>query len=192
MSINIKEQEELIIELVAACKKNERQAQIRIYELFAKRMFNVSKRIVKDSLLAEDIVQESFITVFNSLETFRGEVPFEIWLRKIVINRSIDQYRKQKFIFEQLDDNKINDFEEPDWEIGYDTEAEMIHEVKKNIELLPDGYRIILSLYLIEGYDHEEISQILNISASTSRSQFTRAKRKLIENLELIKKLHHE
>jgi RNA polymerase sigma factor (sigma-70 family) len=192
MSINIKEQEELIIELVVACKKNERQAQIRIYELFAKRMFNVSKRIVKDSLLAEDIVQESFITVFNSLETFRGEVPFEIWLRKIVINRSIDQYRKQKFIFEQLDDNKITDFEEPDWEIGYDTEAELVHEVKKNIDLLPDGYRIILSLYLIEGYDHEEISQILNISASTSRSQFTRAKRKLIENLELIKKLHHE
>jgi RNA polymerase sigma factor (sigma-70 family) len=181
MSISIKDQPEISSKLTAACKKNDRQAQIRVYELFAKKMFNVSMRIVKDSLLAEDVVQESFLTAFRTLETFREEVPFEIWLRKIVINRSIDQLRKQKFMLDELDENMQVAYEEPNWDLEYDSEAELVKEVKKQINQLADGYRIILSLHLIEGYDHDEISQILKISASTSRSQFTRAKRKLIE-----------
>lgn len=185
MSINIKENPDLINDLIAACKKNDRQAQIRIYELFAKKMFNVSKRIVKDSLLAEDIVQESFLAAFTSLGSFRGEVPFEIWLKKIVINRSIDQYRKQKFIIDELDESIHTTYEEPDWDLGDISETELINEVRKRISQLADGYRTILSLHLIEGYDHYEIGQILKISPSTSRSQFTRAKRKLIELFEL-------
>jgi RNA polymerase sigma factor (sigma-70 family) len=185
VGINIIENPDLINELIAACKKNERQAQIRIYELFAKKMFNVSKRIVKDSLLAEDIVQESFLAAFTSLDSFRGEVPFESWLKRIVINRSIDQYRKQKFITEELDESIHTAYEEPEWDIGDVSDTEFINEVKKCINQLADGYRTILSLYLIEGYDHDEISQILKISASTSRSQYTRAKRKLYELFEI-------
>ena len=185
MTNNIKEQQDIPSNLIQSCKRNERQAQIRMYDLFAKKMFNTSMRIVKDSLLAEDIVQESFIAVFNSLETYRGEVPFEVWLRRIVINRSIDQLRKQKFILDELDESMQTSYEEPDWDPESSSETEVVNEVKKKINQLPDGYRIILSLHLIEGYDHDEISQILKISASTSRSQLTRAKRKLIELLEI-------
>jgi RNA polymerase sigma factor (sigma-70 family) len=185
MTNNIKEQQDILSNLIRSCKRNERLAQIRMYDLFAKKMFNTSMRIVKDSLLAEDIVQESFIAVFNSLETYRGEVPFEVWLRRIVINRSIDQLRKQKFILDELDESMQTSYEEPDWDPESSSETEVVNEVKKKINQLPDGYRIILSLHLIEGYDHDEISQILKISASTSRSQLTRAKRKLIELLEI-------
>jgi RNA polymerase sigma factor (sigma-70 family) len=176
----------LIDGLIKACRRNDRRAQIDLYNCFSKTMYNTSFRIVHDSFLAEDIVQESFLKAFQSLEQFRGEVPFEAWLRRIVINRSIDQLRLRKIQWEELTEriaDKEEEIDEDKDEFEYKIEV-----VRKLIRELPDGFRVIISLYFLEGYDHEEIGQILNITSSTSRSQLTRAKRRLIE---LVKENQH-
>lgn len=143
-------------------------------------MYNTSLRIVKDTMAAEDIMQESFLSAFKRLDSYSGNVSFGAWLRKIVINGSIDYLKKQKAAFIHIDDIGVDIMEEPEI---YDQEDTKIKTemVKKAIQMLPDGYRIILSLYLLEGYDHDEIGEIMNITGSTSRSQYTRAKRKLLE-----------
>lgn len=130
--------------------------------------------------VAEDIMQESFLKAFKSLDKYRGEVSFGAWLKKIVVNRSLDYLRKRKVIMEDISDH------ENDLVAGEETMIEdsvTVEDIRNEIQKLPDGYRIVLSLYLIEGYDHEEIAGILNITASTSRSQYSRAKQKLAENL---------
>jgi len=173
-----------LIDLISLCKKNDRKAQIKIYELLSKGMYNTSLRIVKNSMVAEDVVQEAFIKVFKSLTNFRGEVPFEIWLRRIVINKSIDELRKEKIYFT----DNLNEFDQPNYEEAITDfenkpDEKLIGEIKKQINELPDGFRIIFTLFYLEGYDHEEISQILNISASTSRSQLTRAKARIVSQM---------
>ena len=161
--------------LVKQCRKGSRKAQFEFYQLFYKQMYNASLRIVQDTQEAEDIMQESFITAFEKLDTYRGEVPVGAWLRRIVVNRSLDALRKRKVDFETPDVIK----DEPE-EDNFEMEPEIgVEAVKECIMELPDSYRTILSLYLLEGYDHEEISQILDISNSTSRSQYARARKKL-------------
>jgi len=178
------------INLVKASKKNDRKAQIKLYELYSKTMYNTSLRIVKDTQWAEDIMQESFLSAFTALPNFREEVPFGIWLRKIVINKSLDELRKQKPIFEEITEEDLQTDEPVDWVEVKKENEQLVHEVKKALAELPDGYRIILSLSLFEGYDHEEISKILNITPSTSRSQLTRAKKRLIEKLKGLTRYH--
>lgn len=179
-------------DLISACLNNDRKAQIELYQLFVRRMYNTSLRIVKNREQAEDVMQEAFISAFKSLDKFKGEVPFEAWLRRIVVNRSIDEYRKErKAFFESVDELEIAD-ENSVYELENDTEkTNLILKIKEQLNNLPDGYRIILSLYYLEGYDHEEISQILGISKSTSRSQLTRAIQKMKED-ENIKKIINE
>lgn len=169
--------------LVKACKNNDRNAQIRLYEIYAKAMYNTSLRIVKDTQWAEDIMQESFISAFAALPNFREEVPFRVWLKRIVINKSIDELRKNKPVFEELNEEVSQADEQIDWIAVEEENEQLVRKIKKAIKELPEGYRIILTLSLFEGYDHEEISKILNITASTSRSQLTRAKKKLNEKL---------
>ncbi len=142
-------------------------------------MYNVSLRIVRDDTEAEDVIQEAFLKAFQKINTYRGEVSFGAWLKKIVVNRSLDVLKKRKVIFEEIDERK-HDMEEyqMDAREGIDPET-----IRKAINKLPDGYRVVLSLYLIEGYDHEEISQILGISNSASRTQYMRAKNKLRDSL---------
>lgn len=142
-------------------------------------MYNVSLRMVGNDVEAEDVMQESFLKAFTKLDTYRGEVSFGAWLKKIVINRSLDQLKKRKVKFEELNE-KIPDEETVQLSIS---EIQM-EKLKKSIYSLPDGYRVVLSLYLLEGYDHEEIAQILGISNGSSRSQFLRAKLKLREMLQ--------
>lgn len=178
------------IDLVKASKKNDRKAQIKLYELYSKTMYNTSLRIVKDTQWAEDIMQESFLSAFAALPNFREEVPFGIWLRKIVINKSLDELRKQKPIFEEIKEEDLQTDEQVDWEEAKKENEQLVHTVKKALAELPDGYRIILSLSLFEGYDHEEISKILNITQSTSRSQLARAKKRLIEKLKGLTRNH--
>jgi RNA polymerase sigma-70 factor (ECF subfamily) len=132
---------------------------------------------------AEDIMQEAFLKAFMNLDRYKGEVSFGAWLKKIVVNQSLDYLRKRKVEIIPLDENiEIieDDKLESSWEIDRSIQYE---KVIKEISNLPEGYRIILSLYLLEGYDHSEIAEILNISPSTSRSQFNRAKKRLLENL---------
>lgn len=143
-------------------------------------MYNTSHRIVKDTMAAEDIMQESFLSAFSRLDSYSGIVSFGAWLKKIVVNASIDYLKKQKATFVSVDEIEIDVREEQDLSNHEEikVKADMI---KQAIQMLPEGYRIILSLYLLEGYDHDEISEIMNITGSTSRSQYTRARRKLLE-----------
>jgi RNA polymerase sigma-70 factor (ECF subfamily) len=135
--------------------------------------------MVGNEVEAEDVMQESFLKAFTKLDSYRGEVSFGAWLRKIVINRSLDQLKKRKVKFEELNE-KIPDEETAQLDIS---EIQM-EKLKKAVYSLPDGYRVVLSLYLLEGYDHDEISQILGISNGSSRSQFLRAKIRLREILQ--------
>lgn len=165
-------------ELIEECRQGSQKAQFQIYRLYYKAMYNVSLRIVNDEFEAEDVMQEAFLNAFKKIDTYRGEVSFGAWLKKIVVNRSLDVLKKRKVKFEEVNERTM---EMPDLE-GMPLELDL-KEIKKAIQSLPGGYRIVLSLYLIEGYDHDEISQILGISNSASRTQYSRAKSKLKELL---------
>ncbi len=136
--------------------------------------------MVNNATDAEDVMQEAFLNAFTKIDTYEGKVSFGAWLRKIVINKSLDLLKKRKVKFEEINE-KIPDEEEP---LFMDASDFDINRLKKAIMQLPDGYRVVLTLYLLEGYDHEEISQILGISNVSSRSQFMRAKVKLRELLQ--------
>jgi RNA polymerase sigma-70 factor (ECF subfamily) len=170
-------------DLLDACKTGDQKAQFQIYKLYYKAMYNTSLRIVNDTMEAEDIMQESFLSAFEKIDTYSGTVSFGAWLKKIVINRSLDALNRRKAIFEDIDYHTgIRDESNEDLMRKEEVDVQ-IEEIKEAIGRLPDGYRIILSLYLLEGYDHDEISEILSISSSTSRSQLSRAKQKLLGEL---------
>ena len=171
--------------IIDRCRVQDREAQFEIYRLYYKAMYNTSLRIVQDPYEAEDIMQESFLAAFLKINSYSGSVSFGAWLKKIVINQSLDHLRKKKICFEELGEitNEIieDETDEPDF-------TNRIYEVRDAIMSLPDGFRVVLTLYLLEGYDHEEIGKILNISSSTSRSQYARARQKLKE---LLRKKNH-
>ncbi len=146
-------------------------------------MYNTCVRIVHDTTEAEDIMQEAFLSAFDKIKSYKGNVSFGAWIKRIVINKAIDAQRKKKDFFEQIDDN-CSVIEDDNYNIEIDElNKEKINKILKAVNQLSAGYRIVLSLFLFEGYDHDEISKILNISNSTSRSQYTRAKAKLKEIL---------
>jgi RNA polymerase sigma-70 factor (ECF subfamily) len=162
-------------DLVNQCRQGSRTAQFELYKLYVKAMYNVALRIVNQVAEAEDVLQESFLDAFTRIENFRGETTFGLWLKQIVINKSINQLRKRRAEFVNIDDVDIADEEKDDTE----GQEMRVNEIKEAVGELPDGYRVVLTLYLFEGYDHEEISHILKISENTSRTQYMRAKKKL-------------
>jgi len=170
-------------DLIDGCKTGDQKAQFQIYKLYYKAMYNTSLRIVNDSMEAEDIMQESFLSAFEKIDTYSGTVSFGAWLKKIVVNRSLDALSRKKAIFEDIDSHIGIRDDSGDEAVRNEEIDVKVEEVKEAIDRLPDGYRIILSLYLLEGYDHDEIAEILGINSSTSRSQLSRAKQKLIYEL---------
>ena len=165
-------------ELIDRCRKGDTKAQFELYKVYYKPMYNVCLRMVGNALEAEDVMQEAFLKAFTKIDTYEGVVSFGAWLKKIVINRSLDYLKKRKVKFEEINE-KIPE-EEPEGIVISEVHTEYL---KKAIQQLPDGYRVVLTLYLLEGYDHEEIAQILGISNGSSRSQYLRAKLKLRELL---------
>ena len=169
-------------DLIARCRTGDRDAHYRIYKLYSKAMFNVGYRITRSEEDAEDVLQEAFISAFRSLDSYRGDATFGAWLKRIVINKAINALNKKKH--ESLpDENEQWDIVEEESPPEY-RDSLTVERVRKAIEKLPDGYRSVLSLYLLEGYDHQEIGEILGISESTSKSQLNRAKAKLKELLD--------
>jgi RNA polymerase sigma factor (sigma-70 family) len=159
--------------LIRECSNGNRKAQYSLYNQYSKAMYNLAYRMMNNREDAEDILQEAFLECFRNIGSFRFESTFGAWLKSIIVNRCINQLRKRKVelvFYETLPADITED--EPD--TVYDTK-----KIFKSIEQLPDGYRIILTLYLLEGYDHSEIAQILGITESTSKSQYSRAKDKL-------------
>ncbi|KQS31746.1 RNA polymerase sigma factor [Pedobacter sp. Leaf194] len=162
--------------------RGSRAAQFDLYKLYAKAMYNVALRILNYEEEAEDVLQESFLDAFTRIVDFRQETTFGLWLKQIVINKSINYLRKRKFEFVSTDEIS----EVPDEVTADEYEMQLqAGEIRQAITQLPDGYRVVLSLYLLEGYDHEEIAHILKISENTSRTQYMRAKKKLKGILEL-------
>lgn len=160
-------------QLIEKCKKGNSQAQFSLYNLYKKAMYNLAQRILNNREDAEDILQEAFVDCFRSIGSFRFESTFGAWLKKILVNKCINHLRKKKIDLTLCDNLPSVAYEEEE-EVTYET-----GKIFKAIEMLPDGYRIILTLYLLEGYDHSEISQILGITESTSKSQYMRAKEKI-------------
>ena len=171
-------------ELINRCRDGDRLAQRELYRLYYKAMYNTCYRMLNDQVEAEDVMQESFLAAFLKINTYRGEMSFGSWLKKIVINKSIDILRTRKVRFEELNEKMAEPDESENTGLNYEEENEyQVAKIKEAVRMLPEGFRIVLTLALFEGYDHEEISMILKISESTSRSQLTRAKKKLIEYL---------
>lgn len=170
-------------EIIELCKKNDRRAQMQLYTAFYKRVYNTCFRILHESMEAEDAMQESFLKIFSSLNLYQEPTPFEAWIRRIAINTSIDKLRKRDLDFIDLNENINYDIADTDDNEDWDMIKTKVEEVKFAIERLPDNSRLIINLYLIEGYDHEEIGEILNIAPGTVRVQYMRAKQKLIEQL---------
>jgi len=168
--------------LVVECKQGSKKACFELYRLYSKAMLNVAFRIVGSIDEAEDVLQDAFLDAFNRVKDFRQETTFGLWLKQIVVHRAINLLRKRKLEMVELGEDQLENV--ADEESADDEEMQYkVAQVKEAMKELPDGYRVVLSLYLLEGYDHEEIGQVLNISENTSRTQFLRAKRKLNEIL---------
>ncbi len=163
--------------LVEQSKTGHRSSQYKLYSLYVDAMYNTSLRMLGNKEDAEDIVQDSFVDAFKNLASFKYDSSFGAWLKRIVINKSINYLKAKRIAVVPMDDHEYHLTDETVEE----TEAVDIKKVKKGIEELPAGYKQIINLYLIEGYDHNEIGEVLGVSVSTSKSQYHRAKKKLVE-----------
>ncbi|WP_074408373.1 MULTISPECIES: RNA polymerase sigma factor [Aquimarina] len=180
--MNKKEQDRL----VKACKKGNRDAMEKIYNTFAPRMIAVGLRYCVNQSDAEDIVQEAFIKVFKGIQKYRHKGTLGSWIERIVVNCAIDHWHKMKKTIhvdheDFINKNEIQELEEP--EKDYLSKEISIERLRTFISDLPEQYRYVLNLYAIEGYSHKEIGEMLNIKESTSRSNYTRARKKLLERM---------
>jgi len=173
-------------QLITLCKEGNQSAQMEIYNRYYKAMYNTAFRILKDSAEAEDAMQESFLNAFLKLDSFSEEVSFGAWLKKIVVNKSIYLYKKQQRKEEVPIDTLLYKVEDNDG-IASDEEFTSLQaqKVLQTLKTLKDNYRVSLTLHLIEGFDYEEISDILNISYANCRTMISRAKDSLRKKLEV-------
>lgn len=167
--------------LVRQCKKGDRQAQNELYKLYAAAMFNICRRMMGNDEDARDILQEAFTEAFINLYKLKEEITFSAWIKRIVVNHCINALRKKRLQFQGLEAKHDAVLSEDEWDDEY-TEYEA-KRIMKAIPLLPEGGRVVLNLYLFEGYDHKEIAEILHITESTSKAQYSKAKKKLREML---------
>jgi len=167
-------------DIIELSKAGNQKAQYQLYKLYSKAMFNICCRMMNNHAEAEDLLQESFAEAFLKLDTFRYESAFGAWLKRIVVNKCINHIKKRRaqlFYTENLPEASQEE------EIDVSDLHMEVKRIHSAMELLPDGYRVIFSLYLLEGYDHSEIAEIMGITESTSKSQFSRAKQKIKEIL---------
>ena len=168
-------------DVIQSCMKGDVRAQYQLYNLYSRAMYNICFRMTGCREEAEDMLQESFSYAFSKLGSFRFESAFGAWLKRIVVNTCINHLKKKRvdlvYTEQQNDPPPEDDF------VDYEEISLQVEKVRKAMEKLPEGYRIVFSLYLLEGYDHKEISEILGITESTSKSQFLRAKQKMKEIL---------
>ena len=174
-------------ELVKRCQLGERRAQYDLYQHYVKAMFNVCLRILNHEAEAEDVLQEAFLDAFSHIGSFRGQSTFGAWLKQIVVNRAINHLRSRRLELVDIESHRLGEDDGLDYADAepYDEEGVQLEvdRVRQAMQRLPEGYRVVLSLYLFEGYDHEEIGNVLNISETTSRTQYLRGKKRLLELL---------
>lgn len=161
------------IDVVEQCKANDRKAQLQLYNQYCSGMFYVAMRFVKNSSDAEDIIQESFIKAFQKIHQFKGDVSFGAWLKRIVINKSIDFLKSKKERLVPLDENYMQVVEDDDWTVE---DGITLDEVKLAMEQLPEKYKYVVMMFLLEGYDHREIAKVLGLSETACRTRLLRGK----------------
>jgi RNA polymerase sigma factor (sigma-70 family) len=172
-------------ELIEGCLKNNGKSQRRLFEEYAGKMMTVCRRYACDQTEAEDMLQEAFIKVFTNIGQYRFEGSLEGWIRRIVVHTALRILQKKKVRFVEINE---------DLESAQSVNADALttlsaEELLKLIGALPDGYRIVFNLYVLEGYDHNEIAAMLEIGAATSRSQLSKARKLLQTQIENLKKL---
>lgn len=174
-----------IDQLLKLCKEGNSLAQIEVYNRYYLAMYTIALRIVKQTDEAEDVMQEAFLTAFTKLESYKGEAEFGAWLKRIVINNGISKYRKFQ-LFETLDENHRDDenYDDEETECVEDFKQLKVNTVLDSINNLKRNYQVVLNLYYIEGYDHEEISEIMKISYANCRTLLSRAKESLRKQFE--------
>ena len=161
------------IDVVEQCKANDRKAQLQLYNQYCSGMFYVAMRFVKNTDDAEDITQESFIKAFQKIHQFKGDVSFGAWLKRIVINKSIDFLKAKKERLVPLDESYMQVVEDDDWTVE---EGISLEEVRLAMEQLPEKYRYVVMMFLLEGYDHREIANVLGLSETACRTRLLRGK----------------
>lgn len=166
--------------LIKSCKKGDRQAQQQLYERYAPKMLGVCRRYIKDFDAAEDVLVQAMFKVLTKLDKYSGTGNFEGWIRRITVNESLMYLRKQNL--KMTNELPIHEAS-TDWSILEYIQAE---DILKILEQLPDGYRTIFNLFVVEGYKHREIAEKLGISINTSKSQLILAKKRLKQILEQI------
>ena len=176
--------QEIHKDIILSAQSGDRLAFKKLYNLYSKSMYNICFRMTERYEIAQDVLQDAFIDVFQNIKKFDFRVSFGAWMKRIVINHCINELKKKSLKLDFFDDLNIDIVEE-----NQEDEIESllsVEKISKAMSILPEGTKTIFSLYLLEGYDHEEISQILNISTSTSKTQYMKAKQRikniLIEN----------
>lgn len=167
-------------DIVQKCKAQNRKAQLKLYRQYCEGMFLVALRYVKNKNDAEDVVQDAFIKAFKNLDQFVGEVTFGAWLKRIVINQCLDFLKVKRLQTSDLDEGRTEESFDDDWHVN---DRISVEQVKLAIQKLPDKYRLVLMMYLLEGLDHTEISDFLNITGTASRTRLMRGKNLLKEML---------
>jgi len=165
-------------QLIEQCKKNDVKAQSQIYKLFASKLFSVCLKYSRNSAEAEDNLQDAFVTIFKKISQYKSKGSFEGWMKRITINTALQRYRSVG-VFDIINENQIEDES-----IDVDEESIKIDFLLKIIQELPDRYRLVFNLYVLDDYSHKEIAEMLNISIGTSKSNLARARMILKEKIE--------
>ncbi|MDL2278466.1 sigma-70 family RNA polymerase sigma factor [Parabacteroides sp. OttesenSCG-928-G07] len=160
-------------QLIEGCRKGDRKAQKTLYDLFSRKMMGVCLRYVNDRETARDVLQEGFVKVFTAINSFSGSGSFEGWMRKIFVNCALEYLRKSDVLRESTDLDNTSELIQPNSSVIAELSAA---ELMKIVQELPDGFRMVFNMFAIEGYSHKEIADMLHITESTSRSQYTRAR----------------
>lgn len=172
-------------ELIERCLENDPRAQEFLYKRFSRRMYGVCLRFARNTLEADDILQEGFIKVFAYLKDFRNDGSLEGWIRRIIVNTAINYFNSKHNEWNETSIEKAGAFQSVTEDILEQISAnDLLHLIQE----LPEGYRMVFNLYVIEGYNHQEIGEMLHISENTSKSQLSRARMALQERLTQRKK----
>lgn len=174
-------------ELVEGCVRKDAKAQRYLFDTYSRRLMGVCSRYCDSREEAEDVLQEGLIKIFERIGSFRGNGSLEGWMRKIVVNTALDHFRKQKAFRNSFD---INEMEHVAGVTDHVLESMDVRDMMKVIKELPTGFRTVFNLYAIEGYHHKEIADMLGITESTSKSQYSRARSHLMKMLQYDKEYH--
>jgi RNA polymerase sigma-70 factor (ECF subfamily) len=165
-------------QLIENCKINDTKAQTELYKLFSSKLFSVCLKYSRNYVEAEDNLQDAFLTIFNKIEQYKNKGSFEGWLKRITVNTALQRYRNEK-VFDIINEDAIEDVE-----VEVDEDNISIDYLLKIIQELPDRYRLVFNLYVLDGYSHKEIADMLKINLGTSKSNLARARQILKQTIE--------